>query len=305
MTAPRMTGLVAAPFTPLHPDGAVAEGTIERLAAALAADGVAGAFICGTTGEGLSLTTAERRLVAERWVAAAPPNLRVIVHVGHACAADCRDLAAHAARIGAAAIGCLAPTFFKPPTVRDLVEFCRPVAAAATPLPFYYYHIPSLTGARFAMIDFLRQAADRIPTLAGVKYSHDDLHDVGGCLRFEDGRFEVLYGRDEMLLAGLACGVTAAVGSTYNYIAPVYHELIAAFDRGDMAAARRLQGRAGDICNVMLGHGGLPAGKAIMSLRGLDCGPVRPPLVTLDAERRQALARALEPLGFPSPRAAG
>jgi N-acetylneuraminate lyase len=303
MTGPRLAGLVAAPFTPFHADGAVDEGAIERLAATLAAEGVAGAFVCGTTGEGASLTIAERRLVAERWVAAAPPGLRVVVHVGHACGADCRELAAHAARIGAAAVGCLAPYFFRPATVGELVEFLRPVAAAAGSLPFYYYHIPALTGARFPMIDFLRAAAERIPTLAGLKYSHDDLHDVGACLRFEGGRFDVLFGRDEMLLGGLACGVTGAVGSTYNYIAGVYHELIAAFRRGDMVAARRLQGIAGDVVDVMLRHGGLPAGKAIMGLRGLDCGPVRPPLVTLDAGRRAALARALEPLGFPFSRA--
>lgn len=299
MTVPRIGGLVAAPFTPFRADGSVDEGGIERLAAALVADGVTGAFVCGTTGEGASLTIAERRLVAERWVATAPPGLQVVVHVGHACGADCRELAAHAARIGAAAIGCLAPYFFRPATVGDLVEFCRPVAAAAAPLPFYYYHIPAMTGVRFPMIDFLRAAAGRIPTLAGLKYSDDDLHDVGTCLRFDGGRFDVLYGRDEMLLGGLACGVSGAVGSTYNYIAGVYHELIAAFRRGDMVAARRLQGVAGDVVAVMLAHGGLPAGKAIMGLRGLDCGPVRPPLVSLDEGRRAALARALEPLGFP------
>jgi N-acetylneuraminate lyase len=303
MNGPRFTGLVAAPFTPFRADGGIDEGTIERLAAALGDDGVTAAFVCGTTGEGPSLTTAERKRVAERWVASAPANLRIIVHVGAACGGDCRDLAAHAAGSGAAAIGCLAPFFFRPATVRDLVDFCRPVAAAASDLPFYYYHIPSMTGAAFPMIDFLRAAADAIPTLAGVKYTHDDLHDLMRCLRFEDGRFDVLFGRDEMLLAGLACGVQGAIGSTYNFMAGVYHGLIAAFRAGDLETARRHQAVAGDAIAAMLRHGGLPAGKAIMALRGLDCGPVRPPLAALDADRRESLARALAALGFPFPRA--
>ena len=301
MNRPRFVGLVAAPFTPLHDDGGIDEGLIERLAAGLAADGVAAAFVCGTTGEGPSLTTAERKRVAERWVKAAPAGLRVVVHVGHACGADCRELAANAAAIGADAIACLAPFFFRPATVRDLVDFCRPVAAAAEDLPFYYYHIPSMTGVAFPMVDFLGAAAGTIPSLAGLKYTHDDLHDLGRCVRFEDGRFDVLFGRDEALLAGLACGVQGAIGSTYNYMAGVYHELIAAFRAGDLETARRRQAVAGDVIAVMLAHGGLPAGKAIMALRGFDCGPVRPPLVTLDAGRRASLARALAAVGFPFP----
>jgi N-acetylneuraminate lyase len=53
-----------------------------------------GAFICGTIGEGMSLTVDERRRLAERWVTAAVAGLRVIVHVGHNALAVCRALAA-------------------------------------------------------------------------------------------------------------------------------------------------------------------------------------------------------------------
>ncbi len=83
MTNSRLTGLVAAPFTPLRQDGSLNLDMIGRQARALADNHVNGAFICGTTGEGLSLATDERVQVAETWMAAATPALRVIVHVGH------------------------------------------------------------------------------------------------------------------------------------------------------------------------------------------------------------------------------
>ena len=83
MTIPTTRGLVAAPFTPFNPDGSLHLEAIAPYARHLREVGVVGAFICGTTGEGASLTTAERRLVAERWVAVAPAGLRVLVHVGH------------------------------------------------------------------------------------------------------------------------------------------------------------------------------------------------------------------------------
>ena len=110
----RFTGLVAAPYTPMHPDGTINFDLIGNYSRMLAANGVRGAFVCGTTGESMSLTVEERLRVAERWRATAPGELDVIVHVGHTCLADCVTLAAHAQSIGARAIGAMAPFFFKP-----------------------------------------------------------------------------------------------------------------------------------------------------------------------------------------------
>src|SRR5207249_3402399 len=115
-----------------------------------------------------------------------------------------RALAKHAQEIGAAGIACVGPGFFKPATTADLVAFCRDVAAAAPGLPFYYYHIPSRTGVSVAVAEFLQRAADAIPTLAGAKYSHPDLMDYLCCLRLQNGRFDLLFGLDEMLLPALA-----------------------------------------------------------------------------------------------------
>src|ERR1035438_2109700 len=93
------SGIIAAPFTAFNADYSLNLGMIERQAQALAESGVSGAFVCGTTGEGVSLTTAERLQVAERWMAVAPDTLRVIVHVGHLCVTESRGLAAHAEKI--------------------------------------------------------------------------------------------------------------------------------------------------------------------------------------------------------------
>lgn len=295
----RFTGLVAAPFTPFRGDGSLADETIERQCERLVAEGVQGAFVCGTTGEGPSLTVAERMRVSERWMAAAGDRLRVLVHVGHTSAADARALAAHAQEIGADAVGCLAPYFFKPGSIAALVEFCGHVAAAAPALPFYYYHIPSLTGVAFAMREFLPVAARSIPNFAGVKYTHEDLADFAACVRFEGGAYEMLFGRDELLLEGLAAGATGAIGSTYNYMPRFYHALIAASREGNDRMARSWQDRANRVIEIMIRHGGLPAGKHIMRLAGVNCGPVRPPLMPLTPAVIAALEADLADIGFP------
>src|SRR5438128_1494434 len=134
----KLTGLVAAPFTPLRPDGGLNPEAVAAYAQLLHEAGVRGVFVGGTTGECHSLTVSERCALTEQWVRAAGDRMPVIVHVGHHSLPDAQALAAHAARTGATAIASLAPSYFKPQTVEDLLDFCAAVAAAAPGLPFYF-----------------------------------------------------------------------------------------------------------------------------------------------------------------------
>jgi N-acetylneuraminate lyase len=298
MTTPKLSGLVAAPYVALHPDSSLNLGLIEAQARSLAASGVSGAFVCGTTGEGVSLTTAERMAVAAEWCRVAGPDLRVIVHVGHTALGECQALAAHAQKIGAAGISNCAPFFFKPGHLDELVDFCAGVAGAAPSLPYYYYQIPSMTGVQLPAADFLRAADAKIPNLAGVKFTFENLMDFAECVRLEDGRFEIVFGRDEMLLSALALGAKGAIGSTYNFAAPVYLRILKAFAAGDLETARTEQARANAMVSLMVRFGGTTAGKSIMRMIGLDCGPVRLPLRPLSEAQETELRRGLEGAGF-------
>jgi N-acetylneuraminate lyase len=293
-------GLIAAPFTAFHADGEVNLNLIEKQAESLHRNGVQGVFVCGTTGEGHSLTVAERIEIAQRWVEVAAKDLKIIIHVGHNAIAECKTLASHTQQIGVCGIGVMAPFFFKPQSVAELVTFCQEVAGAAPELPFYYYHIPCMTGVNFPMISFLETAADQIPNLAGIKYTYEDLMDFEQCLRFENGRFDMLFGRDEMLLSALALGTRGAVGSTYNFAAPLYPEMIQAFDAGDWDKARNLQHKAVELIQLLakVSPAFLPAAKAVMKLLGIDCGPVRPPLSNLTQEQLNTLQEKLQKIGF-------
>lgn len=264
----------------------------------LAHNGVSGAFICGTTGEGYSLTTEERKRVVEAWRAACPASLKLVVHVGHLSLGESCDLARHAQDVGADAIATIAPSFFKPASTAELVTWCRGVAAAAQRLPFYYYHMPSMTGVRISVVDFLRNLDGQIPTLAGVKFTDEDLMDYGSASSLENGRYAMLFGRDEILLAGLSLGLAGAVGSTYNYAAPMYLRLMRAFAAGDLKTAQKEQARAREFITIINRHGGLAAGKAVMKLIGLDCGPVRLPLRQTTRVEENSLRDGLENVGF-------
>src|SRR5258707_8662497 len=244
-TKPRLTGLIAATHTPFNADGSLNLSIIDKQAAHLLANRITAAFIGGTTGESSSLTLDERRALTERWCAVTRGSaLRVIVHAGSNCLEDAKALAAEAEKLGAAAVAAIAPCYFKPRDAKALVDCMAAIAGAAPALPFYYYEIPSLTGVTISPSEFLSIAAERIPNLAGLKFTGNNLMEYQLCLNFRDGAFDVLFGFDEMLLAALAMGARGAVGSTYNFAAPVYRRMMEAFHKGDLARARQEQFRS-------------------------------------------------------------
>ncbi len=296
INTPKLTGLISAPFTPMHPDGSVNYEKIKDFADyVIASECVNGVFICGTTGESASLTTEERKNIAETWVRYAGDKLKIIVHVGGTCIKQSEELASHAEKIGACAIGSIAPFFFKPASVEDLVLYFRPIAAAASRLPFYYYNMPSISGVSLSVPEFLKKGAQVIPTLRGVKFTHNDLMEMQQCVNLGHGEFDILHGFDEILITGLSIGVKGAVGSTYNYIPEIYKGIMIAMQNNDIAEARRLQYESVKILDVVIRHGGgVRGGKALMNLAGVDCGQCRLPISPVSDEEMEDIKKELQ-----------
>lgn len=291
--------LIAAPFTPFEQSNKVNLQLIPGYFEQLRDSGVAGAFVCGTTGEGASLTTKERLAVLEAWIEArgSVGDFEIFVHAGHECLAEARELAVHAASWGADAVSALAPSFFTPTNIDQVVDHAARVAEAAPDLPFYYYHLPSMTGLELSMVRFLEVARHRIPNLGGLKFTHHDLGDYHDCHREFGADLDILFGRDELLLEALAVGARGAVGSTYNFAAPLYQEMAAEFFSGRFAEAAACQGRSRRIIQRALSSGGLAGLKAAMLAIGLDCGPCRPPLAVLNHQEITAVRDSVARLG--------
>jgi len=299
MTINKTKGLIAAPFTGMNSSGGVNLKNITEYAAHLKKMGVSGVFVAGTTGEGLLLNDKERMEVIEAWISQKRDNFRVIAHVGSTSLSSAKELAAISARAGADAIGCMGPPFCGPNRVNELVAFNNDVALSASELPFYYYHIPVLSRVDFSMSEFLNQAKNIIPNLAGIKFTDNNLMDMSKCLSMDNGKWDILHGYDELLLAGLSFGAKGAVGSTYNFLAPLYYGLIEDFERGNIAEAREKQRKSIEFIDILNRYNGaLVSGKAIMALLGIDCGPCRKPLRNLTVQEIRKLKLELYDWGF-------
>ncbi|MDR6782177.1 N-acetylneuraminate lyase [Pedobacter africanus] len=294
----KITGLIAATFAAYREDGTINLALIPSIVDKMVNDGLSGVFICGTNGEGPNLTIEERMAIAEAYVKAADKRILVLVHVGHSSIAECRKLAAHAEQIGADAISSVAAFYFKPSSVANLVKSMAQIASAAPNTPFYYYSIPALTGVGMDMISFLKEAEVLIPNLAGIKYTAATLHEYQACLNYRNGKFDILFGYDEMLLPALAVGAKGAIGSTYTFAAPLYLKVMKLYEEGLNAEAAATQLHAVNMVRELVKYPPIPAQRAIMEMEGFNLGKCRLPLEPLSAKESSDFKNALQELDF-------
>ena len=295
----KINGYIAAPFTPMLENGDLNLDLISEYAKLLIRSELDGVFVNGSTGEGALLTKEERMAVAEKWIDVSGDNLKIIVHTGGTNVSEQCVLAAHAQKNGAWAVAAMAPAFLPPKRTEEFVTYCKTIATVAPNLPFYYYHIPPLNGFNLSVVDFLKAADGVIPNLAGVKYTSSNMFEFEQCRQIANGKFEMLWGFDEMFLDGLAFGNIAGVGGTYNHCFSLYKNMKAAFEIKDMEKCRELQHQSHQFCEILGKYrGNLMGGKRMMKFIGLDCGPNRIPLQTISDAEELEIKNDLEAIGF-------
>ena len=294
----KLKGLIAAPFTPMDEMGEINFSKIETLIQLYEKNNVKGAFVSGSTGEGVSLSYEEKRLLIKEWGKAKSTSFRSLIMLGGTCLKEMQQLAIHAQDCQMDGISILCPYYFRPGSVEALVSFCKQITDTVPEMPFYYYHIPALTGGNFSMPKFLELADEQIPSLAGIKYTATNVMDYHLCRMYKSGKYDILWGVDEALLSGLAVGAEGAVGSTYNYAAPLYNQIFEAFHNGNLSKAEHLQQQAVKMVELLVKYGGTEAGKAFMKLIGVDCGWFRPPLSRPSDEEVEELKKELTEINF-------
>jgi N-acetylneuraminate lyase len=302
MKIAHLEGLIAAPFTPMDKEGKLNLDLIPDYYRFLKNNKNTGAFICGSTGEGVSMTTEEKRSVIKAWadVSKGDNDFKVMALVGGTSIEDAKDIAKYAQQCGLYGVSFTAPFYFKPANVEMLAACCKEIADAVPDMPFYYYHIPVLNGVGFPMIDLLKVVNKTIQNFAGIKYTHEDFMDFLSCLNFQNGKYDMLWGRDENMLSALAVGVKGAVGSTFNYAAPLYYELIDAFNEHDLKKAQALQQQSIEMIYLLGKYGGIATGKAYMKLVDLDCGEFRLPVKNMSSDEFELFKKEVEQLNFSS-----
>lgn len=287
-------GIFPALLTAYDEEGELDSQLLSAVVGRLLTQGAQGFFVCGTSAEFTALTLSEREAITELVLAEVTGQVPVAVHVSAPRVEDSIRLAQHAARRGAAAISTVPPYYYSPRT-STVLDYLREIASA-TDLPFYYYHIPGCTGQSLdtALLDELLQ----LPNFVGLKFSDPNFVLFQQLKRHAGSDAQFVCGVDCMLLSSLLLGGEGAVGSTYNFLLPLFAKEWKAYARGELETARSLQAQANKLVLLLDDYPHIAAVKETLRILDLDIGEPRPPLCRLHPDEKKELAGQLADNGL-------
>jgi 4-hydroxy-tetrahydrodipicolinate synthase len=279
-------GVLPALITPFTEDGrAIDTGAIAANVERLIAGGVGGLVPGGSTGEFTTLSHAERRELIEATVAAAAGRVPVVAGTGALSTRETVELSVHAEQAGAAAV-MIVPPFYDALSWRELLAHYTAVADAIA-IPIMYYNLPSASG-----VTLTAEQLRALP-IASLKDTGGDATAATELIQ-TDGP-TLLNGWDTLTFAALAAGVRAVVWGAASILPEPCVELHRLLIDGiDLPAARELWARLWPLCRFLEAHSYSAAVKAGCGIVGDTTGPVRAPLLPLDAAATAELAALLE-----------
>lgn len=288
-TIDKFSGVYSALLTPFDNEGRPETEVLQALIDFQLSHGLRGCFTCGSMGEGILMSEAERRRVAEAAVEALKGRAISIVHVGHASSDISAELAEHAQSIGADAVGSV-PPYYYPAGPDQIVRHYRTIASRCS-LPLLVYSLPMLAGSPVTLEGW--KALFEIPTAIGMKFTGYDLYQMRNVYELMGQRILVFSGSDEVALPALVMGSHGSIGSTQNVLPEKWVAIRQAFLAGDWERAQRIQYQVNRLIRLLLSFGH-NAWKEAARVRGFDCGPSRAPLRSLSEEEAAQVHQAME-----------
>lgn len=289
MTAALPQGVYTALVTPLTKSGEVDYSLFRILVDWQRERGVVGVVVCGTTGEGTSLSVDEReRAIATVRECAA--DLKVIAGTGCANLPETVRLSRFAQQQGCDAILVIPPFYYKGVSDEGLVAYYMRLLDAVE-MPTLLYNYPDLAG-----VDITPTVVEGLldyPHLIGLKDSSGNWETtLSFLLRFP--RLQIFVGAENLLADALASGAAGCVSGLANAFPELMVGIDAASRRGEDTTL--LNERLMAVMKVVDAMPFIPAIKRICAWRGLPEMTVRPPLRELSAQQADMLYRTLQSL---------
>ena len=284
-------GIVTATVTPLSEDGQLNLSALSRLNHFLIEKGIHGLFPCGSTGEGVLLSTEERKKVAEGTVKDAGGRVPVVIHTGSIHLSEAIELTLHARDIGADGAALVPPYYF---TVDDqtIFEFYSTIARKVGDFPLYVYNIPPNVKNSVSP-KVLAQLRSKHASFVGVKDSSGDFMNFINFKMAVPEDFCVLMGNDAQIYASLLMGAKGAVAATSVAFPEAVVEIYDSLKAGNREKALKAQERVARLRAVLRGFPPIAAYKKALEFRGIPAGPPRLPLRPMTAQESERLKAEL------------
>src|SRR5215211_2244499 len=233
-----LRGCATALVTPFTANGAIDEKRLRELIEYQIAGGVRILVPCGTTGESVTMSEDENRLVIRTTVELCRGQAKVIAGTGSNSTATTIARSQAARELGADAVLTVAP-YYNKPTQEGLYAHFRAIAEALSELPVVIYNVPGRTSSNISAETTLRLARD-VENIVAVKEASGNLSQIMEILSSRPEGFRVISGDDALTLAMIALGAEGLISVASNEAPEMMSRLNDLALAGDWDEARAL-----------------------------------------------------------------
>lgn len=285
------TGSAVALVTPFN-DSGIDGDCLEKLIEFQITNGTDAIVVCGTTGEGSTLSTAEHRAVIEQTVDRVGKRVPVIAGAGSNNTRHAVELSIQSQKAGADAILSVTP-YYNKTTQRGLYEHFKVIAASVN-IPVILYNVPSRTILNIQPLTV--KELSLIENIVAIKECN--LDQAGDIVNICGEGITVYSGNDSQILPCLSLGGRGVISTMANIIPGDVHEMVASFLAGDLMKSRELQLRTLNLVKALFIEESPMPTKAALNLMGMDVGVCRLPLVEISEQGQVLLKREMAAYGL-------
>lgn len=282
------TGIFPALLTPFDGNGNVNRKALAELVRYNIGKGVSGFYVGGSTAEAFLLTDGERNTVYETVAEAAGGKVTLIAHVGTISTDAAIRFAKTAQSLGYDAISAISPFYYK--FSFEQIKKHYYTIVDSVDMPMLIYNFPNFSGVNLTVPQVSEFFCDS--RFIGIKHTSNDFFALEEFKKNFPDRL-VYNGFDEMFLSGISMGADGGIGSTYNFMAEKYIDIMRLYHAGDMAGALEVQREANRILTILYKYGIMETEKEILCQLGFDFGKARMPFSELDDAVKAELKREI------------
>ena len=286
------TGAATAIVTPMNTHGIDYEA-FERMLNWQIAQGIDALVICGTTGEGSTLSDEEHRQVLQFALNVVAGRVPMIAGTGSNDAAYAIDLTKYACEIGYDAMLLVSP-YYNKTTQRGLVTFFTAIADASTK-PVILYNVPSRTGVNIEPATYAKLASH--PMIAAIKEAGGNISKIVETAALVGDQLDIYSGNDDQIVPILACGGKGVISVLSNVVPAETSLMCKKFFDGDVQGAMAMQKKYLPLTNALFCEVNPIPVKAAAAAMGFGENYVRLPLVTMEETSRQHLLECMREVG--------
>lgn len=293
MTDSIFRGIATALITPFR-NGEVDYDTFGRLIDWQIENGIDALVICGTTGEGSTLSDEEHKACIRFAVERAAGRTVIIAGTGSNDTNYAINLTKYSCDVGADAMLVVTP-YYNKATQRGLVENFYAIADASTK-PMIVYNVPSRTGCNIQPQTYLKLAEHE--NIRGIKEANGDISSVVETQSLLRGKLDLYSGNDDQLVPILAMGGAGCISVLSNLMPRQTREICDRFWDGDIAGAAKLQCDYLPLINALFSEVNPIPVKAAMAAMGFGENSLRLPLTCMEQAHAEVLLRLMREQGL-------